>query len=135
MSKKMPYETTKVSIEKSQKDINELLEKYGVTKRVWASETNKFISLSFIIKKNNIEIPINVRINLITKKTSRTGKMLPEATYRLLYYYIKSRLEFVSYGLETLEEAFMSHIAIDPSRTLKDIILDQLPKMLPPKEK
>jgi hypothetical protein len=131
---KLPYERTAVSVEKSQRGINDLLYKYNVTKISWASEKDVFLQLIFVIPKGDFDIPVRIRLPFLTKPTRTGSKQLPEASYRMLYYYIKAKLEAVRYGIEAIEEAFMPHIAIDNKRTLKDVVIDQLPKMLPAPE-
>jgi hypothetical protein len=121
---KLPYERTAVSVEKSQRGINDLLYKYGVTQIAWASEKDVFLQLMFVIPKGDLKIPVRIRLPFLTK----------EASYRMLFYYIKAKLEGVRYGIEAIEEAFMPHIAIDGKRTLKDIYINQLPKLLPAPE-
>jgi hypothetical protein len=131
---KLPYERTAVSVEKSQRGINDLLYKYGVTQIAWASEKDVFLQLMFVIPKGDLKIPVRIRLPFLTKPIRTGTKLLPEASYRMLFYYIKAKLEGVRYGIEAIEEAFMPHIAIDGKRTLKDIYINQLPKLLPAPE-
>lgn len=132
MTKNLPYEMTTVSIERSIKQINDLLYKYDVTKISWGSEKDKFFILIFAIPKENGRfIPIRIKMDLLYKQTRNGTKPLPEATYRMAFYYIKSKLEAVRFGLESMEETFMPNIIIDSNRTFKDIAFKQLPKYDP----
>jgi hypothetical protein len=124
--KSIPYRETSVSVERSQNRINELLYNYEIKRIAWASEKDTFLMLRFVIPKNNNNgIPVKIKLTLLQDKK---GKLLPEATYRMLYYYVKSKLEAVKYGMESIEESFMANIMVDSSRQFKDIAFQQLPK-------
>lgn len=132
---RIPYQGTQVSVEKSKAAIDTLLEKYNVQDVIWASRRGEFLVLGFVIEKadrgTHRHIPIRIKLPLLVRhyRDGRSNPDVPQpkATYRLLFYFIKAKLEAVESGLETIEESFMPHIVVDGKRTLKDVYLNQLP--------
>ncbi len=124
---KPPYGDTKISAEKSQQEITELLKKYGVSQVAWAVDYDSMkVQLQFVIEYEKPEdssihkIAILVRPPMFAAKrrtfNTKTGHYetltLPNwaQSMRLLYYWIKAKLEAVSYGLNSVEKEFLSDI-------------------------
>ena len=78
----------------------------------------------------------------IRKRVPRQGMVKTEnknQAYRLLYYWIKSKLEAVMWGLSTIENEFLSHVTValpEGSTTVGEImssyIAEDKLKALPP---
>jgi hypothetical protein len=127
----LPYETTTVSVGASQESIEKLLEKHGITKTQWTSDKETLVQLAFIYESSGRKIAFRIAIPYLTKKVGRNKeevRVLRESTMRMLFYFIKSKLEAIKFGIESIEEAFLAHIIVDSNRTLKDVYLSQLPQ-------
>lgn len=117
-----PYRNTRVSYEKSKSDIQEMLVEAGAVALNWKESVYSLKKEAMPILEFGLEIKLNdrmtrfaVRINakmLMTRKGNRYSAKVadPNASMRLLYWYIKARLEGVRWGLEDIFEAFFSRI-------------------------
>ena len=123
MTMKHPYASTKVSAEKSRGDIERLLKKYNAQGIRWTSMAGSSPVLEFIfdVTVNGIEKRLGFRIvppviTIRRRANGRRGDLLTvrneDAEMRLVWWFVKSRLEAVAAGMETLEEALMSKILI-----------------------
>jgi hypothetical protein len=132
----MAYGDTAVPVERSQKGIRDLLQKYGASVVQFNEDFGGGkISMRFsyavavTVSKEGAE-PLIYRVRLqavvpAVKETRRTPsggvrdrgartvqqdrERNQRAAWRAVYYALKSRMESVSYGIETFEEAFLAH--------------------------
>ena len=125
LTKKPPYSDTSIGYIRSQGDITEMLKEFGATAMRW-TETPDSMSgnglpvLEFIltveIKGMKKEIGIKLEVPMLEKKIGRgyRTKVIPNlnASMRLLYWYLKTRLEASIYGLEDIHETLMSKIMV-----------------------
>lgn len=120
---RQPYADTKVSAEKSRADIEKLLRKYNAQGVRWTRMGNDPPVLEFIfdVVVNGVHKQIGFRIvppivNIRQRSNGRYGEIVTvrneDAEMRLVWWYVKSRLEAVAAGMETLEEALMSKILL-----------------------
>ena len=144
---KPPYADTKVDAEKTQQDITKLLRKYGVSQINWNVNYDlEQVQLDFVIEyiKQEDQSPhrIAVRVNppmfIATRRTwdPKSGQYRKQdmanwaQSMRLLYHWIKAKLEAVSFGLNSVEKEFLSDIITtlpDGSRmTIWDMISKQM---------
>jgi len=120
---KMPYESTKISPEETKGDIERLLKQFGIRDYQWTVYKG-VTQLKFIyriqIDGNEKEVAFLFKppVMMAMKRTYNT-KMnryekinvpLEAVSYRLLWHYLKTKLEAVTWGLESVEKEFMSHI-------------------------
>ena len=120
-----PYSGTDVDAETSKAQINKLLDDYGVIGKSWQEYKGEEV-LQFIVeaeiqntrKEIGIEVrpPVMMRRRRIYNK-SRTKYKTAMARdknqeYRLLYWWLKAKLEAVVYGLISIEREFLSHVII-----------------------
>jgi hypothetical protein len=138
ISKKPPYESTEVTPEKSQSQINQLLKEYGVSKYQWTTDyENNQVVLAF-----ELEVEIGSQKRRLTFKVSpppfakkrRTWDSMKgyrdvyaanwAQSYRLLYFWLKAKLESVAYGLTTAEQEFLSQMVLPQGKTLGEILKD-----------
>lgn len=124
------YEDTKVPVYKTREDIARLLREVGATGLAWMDgdhphEPGKLlVALRFI--RPEAGIPLSVRILLaVPRSTLRADKarekeqeQLARQYHRALYYYIKSQLEAVRFGLVQFTEAFLPHLEMPNGLTL-----------------
>ncbi len=124
---KPPYSDTKVDAEKTQQEITQLLRKYGVSQVNWQINYDmEQVQLDFVIEYTKQEDQMMHRIAVRVKPpmfaaTRRTwdpkmGRYRKQdlanwaQSMRLLLYWIKAKLEAVSFGLNSVEKEFLSDI-------------------------
>jgi hypothetical protein len=99
-------------------EIECLLKSYGVKGVRWTSLEGQDDVLEFIaeatIRGVKRTIGISVKPPHIYIKKKRNGRLVdtenPNQEYRLLFYWIKSKIEAVTWGLSTIEKEFLSEI-------------------------
>ena len=118
--RKPPYSNTTVPMEKTKAEIEILLKAYGVKGIQWTSIGNeedlKFLmevtvrgvrrELAFQVKPSQVQITKRVPGRGLVKTEDRNQE------YRLLYWWIKSKLEAVYWGLSTIEKEFLSQVIV-----------------------
>ena len=143
-SKDAPYSSTKVSVEKSKSDIDNILRKYGVKKIAWEFDPeHDDIELHFqyeeeiegqkvmpVIALRPPEIWKTVRgYSKKHQKYIKAQTIYWTQSMRCLYWYIKSHLEMTKLGYSKSQE-FLPHVALHlPDGTemkLGDVILPRL---------
>jgi tRNA nucleotidyltransferase (CCA-adding enzyme) len=124
---KPPYADTKVDAEKTQQDVTQLLRKYGVSQINWQIDYDmEQVQLDFVIEYmkqedqmvHRIAVRVKPPMFAASRRTwdSKQGKYRKEElanwaqSMRLLYYWIKAKLEAVSFGLNSVEKEFLSDI-------------------------
>lgn len=127
ISKKPPYANTDVDPDKTQMEIDKLLQSYGVQGIQWTKRYDlNQVELSFIIEteiegvKKQIGIKVTPPLFLAKRKTydKKFGKyVIIEApnfaqSFRLLYYWLKTKLESVAYGMFPIEQEFLSQVMV-----------------------
>ena len=124
---KIPYSGTVIAPEKTQSEIIILLYKHGAEATRWTSEKDGKNTLEFIFSVKSRQIAFRVTPPIM--KNSR-GEPLTAQCMRLLYWWLKSQLEAIQYGLVSIEEAFLANVAGSlPSGetvTLGDLLLPKL---------
>lgn len=119
LAKDIPYRNTTISYGQSKNDIEEMLKESGVIAIRWTETPDSIQGVSlpileFILNDvyNGVEKQIGVRIQtplLYDKKKDITSPNR-NASMRLLYWYLKSRLEAVKFGLDDVFTTFMSRV-------------------------
>ncbi len=142
-SKNLPYSGTTVSVEETQFEIQSMLKQFGVKAVRWTSSPEAMDgvalpTLEFLVRTEirGVEKDIGIRvIPVILKKSVGSGSNrrftdAPEQSMRLMYWWLKSKLEAVRYGLESVEEVLMSRIIVQLSNgettTIGETVLDEL---------
>ena len=121
--KKQPYADTAVPADKSCSDIERLLTKYEAEGVRWTKMKGEPRTLEFIftVTVNGVQTQLGFRLTppvIMVRKRSggRYGSLITtrneDAEMRLMWWYLKTRLEAVATGMETLEEALMSKIML-----------------------
>lgn len=139
-------ENTNVPIERSEMEIKTLVRKYGASK-VMTSWDDRESIVVFVCKDRLIRFKIAMPSEKDAEKTEGGKKRHIEKArkiwlekesrrrWRALALAIKAKLEAVDSGIETFEEAFLSHIVTDDKRTVYERIIDNRSslKLLPAK--
>ncbi|MCL5732324.1 MAG: hypothetical protein M1285_02900 [Candidatus Thermoplasmatota archaeon] len=126
---KPPYADTKVDAERTQQEITQLLRKYGVSQVNWQVNYDlEQVQLDFVIEYQKREdqsihrVAVRVKPPMFaaTRRTwdSKLGRYKKEEmanwarAYRMLYAYVKAKVEAIAYGMHTIEEEFMPDIIV-----------------------
>lgn len=142
-----PYRNTKVSVEKSKNEIDNVLRKYGVNKIAWdfdPEHDNVELHFQFeeMLEDVTVMPVVSIRppeiwkkVRVYSKRDSRyikTQTVYWPQSMRCLYWYIKSHLEMTKLGY-TKSAEFLPHVALHlPDGTEKkvgEILLPRLNKM------
>ncbi|HZY69987.1 MAG TPA: hypothetical protein VFF67_03290 [Thermoplasmata archaeon] len=122
--KTAPYAGTEIPPERSRQLIDKLLRRYGVDAVVWSEVWAKNrVLLEFVVQLDDgraVKVRLEPPAFAAKRKSynSTTGHYeLVDApnwaqSYRLLYYYLKTKLESVVYGLRDIEEEFLSDLVV-----------------------
>lgn len=134
----MAYDTTSVSVEKSQGDIRKLLTRYGAQRFSFtqglAEDDRRWVQLEFIHAAEydrphliRLAVPLKLPDESALKAKARRAHsktfvdIQAEAfdqeerrIWRVIFYSLKSRMESVAEEVETFEQAWLPHI-VDPA--------------------
>lgn len=123
MTTKTLYKSTTISPERTKADIDKMLKDFGVGTRAWITKDGEDVlifewklEIEGVIKNIAFELrPPEIRETkrVWNQKASRTEKMNVRndaIAYRLLFNYIKNKLEAIRVGMVTVENEFMAHI-------------------------
>jgi hypothetical protein len=141
-TRKAPYADTTVPPEKSREQITKLLRDYGAEAVSWTeSFTSNVTELRFVLKTpDNRMVQVRIvppsfsvdRRTWVPEKGHYETKPLPNwaQSYRLLYYFLKAKLESIAFGLRDIEEEFLSDILVrgpgGEATTIGEIVRPQL---------
>lgn len=132
--KEMPYNTTDVSVAKTKLDIEKLLTDYEVIEKAWIdTQTDSALMFTLMVEVQNTRrklafkfSPTMIRVNYKRKK----NELKTKASWRLFYWYLKSKLEAIKYGLVSIEKELMSNVIISgnltDNRTVGDTLSDAI---------
>lgn len=120
LNRNPPYLDTKVPYEQTKAEIEILLRSYGVKGIRWTILEGQDDVLEFIINAKVQGVPkqlgITVRPPHIIIKKKLHGVVTDtediNQEYRLLFHWIKSKIEAVVWGLSTIEKEFLSEILL-----------------------
>jgi hypothetical protein len=104
-----PYRGTKVQAEKSQSDIKKMLKSYGATMFQFGeaeySGQGAYVGEVLVVLEF-IRAGLKIRVIAPYDGSEREERRI----WRVLYWGLKARMEAVDHGVETFEQAFLSHI-------------------------
>lgn len=116
-----PYSDTTVPMERTKAEIEMLLKSYGVKGTRWTSMEGQDDLLEFVVDaeirgvKKQLGIGVRPPHIIIRKRVRGQGMVNTEnlnQEYRLLYHWIKSKIEAVCWGLSTIEKEFLSEVTM-----------------------
>lgn len=116
---RVPYSNTTVPIEKTKAKLEKLLKSYGVKKVVWASDDNEEVLMFEVLVevkgvKHGRAYQIKPPHILLTKR--QYGRLVHTENrnqeWRLVFHWVKTKLEAVTWGLSTIEKEFLSETAM-----------------------
>lgn len=125
MRKSIPYANTKIAPEQTKAEIETMLKEHGIVDIQWTTyQGDTTLKFLFRVTIRGVEKEVMFAfkppiISMKKKQYSRQNYRYETITtdnapvsYRLLFWYLKSKLEAVQFGLETVEKEFMSHILV-----------------------
>jgi len=128
ISKRPPYSTTTADPDRTEMQINKLLSQYGINRYQWTKDLkNSQVSLTFEVEADlqGVKKVLGIKVMPPTfammrrtwnETTGRYEKMpLPNwaQSYRLLYHWLKAKIEAIAYGLTTVEKEFLSNVIVE----------------------
>ncbi len=148
LTRKPPYLNTQISVESSKAQIGKLLKDYGVEGTQWTTykgeEDLKFIvsaDIRGVYKEILIQVkPPQIMVRRRVKGQGMVHTRNDKQEYRLLFWWLKSKIEAVVWGLSTIEKEFLSQVTValpDGQTTVGEIMAeyiqrDQLTALPPP---
>jgi len=124
LAKDVPYRTTYISYGTTKQHIEEMLKEAGAIALRWTEtpDSMKGVALPVLefiltVELEGVHKEFGIRIQaplIYDKKRNGHGRPMNapnrNASMRLLYWYLKARLEAVKFGLEDALDAFMSRV-------------------------
>lgn len=103
---------TKVPVDQSRNEIERVLSRYGAKSFAYASESGRAIII-FEAKDRRIRFDLPLPVGDTEKEQQQRRQK-----WRALVLAVKAKLESVDSGIETFEEAFLSHIVMPDGLTV-----------------
>lgn len=128
ISKRPPYDKTTADPDRTEMQINKLLSQYGINKYAWVKDLKASqVALTFEVEAEiqGIKKLLEIRVIPPTFATSRRTWNPEKGTYeklwlpnwaqsyRLLYHWLKAKIEAIAYGLTTVEKEFLSQVVVN----------------------
>ena len=125
INKKPPYAGTTADVEKSRGQIDRLLRDYGASGVQWTTDYAKnevVLAFSFETEINGVKKLIGIKVTppvfaemhrSWSPKEGRNIKVYAPnwaQSFRLLYWWLKTKIEAVSYGMTSIEQEFLSQV-------------------------
>lgn len=118
LAKDMPYRDTTIAWNRTMADISEMVKEAGAVGIRWTELGNNMPVLEFLmrteLKGREMEFRVLVKPPELPDRKKINGKVVNtvnrNASMRLTYWYLKSKLEAVKFGLEDIFEAFMLRV-------------------------
>ena len=141
LQKRPPYANTTADAEKTRGQIDKLLRAYGIDQFQWTQDKD-IITLTMKIETEigGVKKVLGIKVSPPTfarehrTYNPRSGKneriYAPNwaQSYRLLYHWLKVKIEAVAYGLTTVEQEFLSQVMVAPpgggTKTIGEVLTD-----------
>lgn len=135
------YQHSSSPVSKSQEDIRRILAKYGADGVQFAEDWKKMILyVRFVYTINGIPYTVLFKVPIPqAERETATGRIKAESQirknqeqhergiWRAVFWAIKSRMEAVEFGIETFQEAFLSHFEIPGTdKQIGDVLIPRL---------
>lgn len=140
-------EGTEVSTERSRAEIDQLLIRYGATSFMYGMNSQaSMIAFEMNGRRIKFVVPMPDRTAQeftmgVHPQSHKPAKLTPEKAaqkyeqatrqkWRSLALCIKAKLESVESKIETFEEAFMPHVVMSDGRTIGEVLLPDIGKLV-----
>ena len=140
LNRNPPYMDTTVPYERTKAEIEILLKSYGIKNIRWTTLEGQDDTLEFIIEAQvqdvKKQLGVAVKPPHIILKKKLHGKLVDAENinqeYRLLFHWIKSKIEAVVWGLSTIEKEFLSEVLMKlpngQQSTVGDVVINLMSK-------
>jgi hypothetical protein len=140
LNRNPPYMDTTVPYERTKAEIEILLKSYGIKNIRWTTLEGQDDTLEFIIEAQvqgvKKQLGVAVKPPHIILKKKLHGKLVDTENinqeYRLLFHWIKSKIEAVVWGLSTIEKEFLSEVLMrlpnGEQSTVGDVVVNLMSK-------
>lgn len=140
MTRRRPYEDTGVPASQSQEQIRELLRRQGAEGVQFSEDWGRGrVGFSFVTlrkgldgAKRSVAVHMDVALSadarewIRLKGDDRRRPQRVRQVWRAMFYYLKSQLEAVEFGLRSFEDAFLADIVTADGRVIGDHIREAL---------
>ena len=141
ISKRPPYANTTADAEKTRGQIDKLLRAYGIDQFQWTQDRD-IVTLTMKVETEigGVKKVLGLKVSPPTfakrhmnwnANEGRHDKIYSPnwaQSYRLLYHWLKTKLEAVAYGLTSVEQEFLSQIMValptGEQKTVGEILTD-----------
>lgn len=106
---------TKVPVEQTRTEIERTLNRYGATSFAFFIEQSRAM---VVFEANKRRVRFNLPLPAKDGATEAKHAKTLRAKWRALLLCIKAKLESVEAGIETFEEAFLSHVVMPDGQTV-----------------
>lgn len=135
------YSGTTIAPERTKADIEKLLREHGIEDIQWTSfqgKTTLAFAWTFTVngKEKGVLFEFSPPMIPTTKRTwtgmryERVTVNLEATAYRLLWHYLKNKLEAVRWGLESMEKEFLSHAVVSLPNGKQTTVGDHIQEVL-----
>ncbi len=138
--KEPPYTGTPVASERTLSQIQQLLLDYGCEAAQVTRDAQGRVEIQFAVEvevqgvRRKIAVRVEPPLLAVTRGRgyNKVTTSDPARSYRLLYWYLKSKLEAISYGLVSAEREFFAQVLVSlpggESATMGDMAEESLVK-------
>ena len=137
------YQHTSTPVSKSQEDIKKILIKYGASGVQFLENwQEKILIVKFLYIINTCDYFVIFKVPIpqagtetatgrprAATQTKKEQEQFERGIWRAIFWAIKSRMESIEFGIETFQEAFLSHFEIPGSNIqIGEILIPRLEK-------
>jgi len=118
-----PYQDTTIGVAKTQQALIDLLEKRSIHATRWTTYPD-LVRFEFQPKKEGIAYRIEMKIE--KAYSARQTEQMRRATFRIVYWYVKSKLEAIDAGLADMEREFLPYMITGADRVFFQEVEDAM---------
>jgi len=118
-----PYQDTTIGVAKTQQALIDLLEKRSIHATRWTTYPD-LVRFEFQPKKEDIAYRIEMKIE--KAYSARQTEQMRRATFRIVYWYVKSKLEAIDAGLADMEREFLPYMITGADRVFFQEVEDAM---------
>ena len=130
----MPYEDSKVTVEKSQRDIKSLLARFDVQATRFTSypayTVLEFVRGTEAGTRTSYRITIQPKLGEKPGLSTSAWDRAERQVWRVVYWWLKAKVEAIEFGLVEFEQDFLPYMLLQGadgrSRTMTEITFDHL---------
>jgi hypothetical protein len=129
---------TKVSVEKSRRAVEQLLEKYGAegfgyawARRLVAGEGGNRVEEEVAVVQFRMKgCQMRLEVPMPEARTKDATAKLHRARWRAIFLVVKAKLVAVDSGISSLEEEFLANVVMKNGQTVGEAMLHRLPEVV-----